>query len=235
MNMSTGSVQGCVHAARMCQADKGTTMERPILFTAFVCFCANVSAQKAEPVRLAITYSSDPAGAVIFEGAKRFGYTPFNGHYAVTEEDRARGYIVIPTVTAKWASGAIAHTPTGATAYLNKGLFQIYTFKRPDDMAGLDVDLRVANEIRRAEMMRNETKTRTQVQAQTQTRSTEEKENGSVLAELLGGFLGGVYSNYQQRKLDTPLPPLLPPAPLPKQMRCRKSVLIGEVNCTEQE
>jgi hypothetical protein len=106
-----------------------------------------------------------------------------------------------------------------------------YSFMRPDNVAGLDVDVRVANEIRRTEMMRNEAKTRTQAQAQ----NAQEKENGSVVAELLGSFLGGVYSTLQQRNVDHTLPPLSPlPLPLPKQFRCRNSVLIGEVSCTEQ-
>ena len=100
---------------------------------------------------------------------------------------------------------------------------------RPENVAGLDVDLRVANEIGRAEMMRNEANTRMQAQ----TRNAEEKENGSVIAELLGGFLNGVHSAQQQRSVDHPLPALLPPA-LPKQFRCRNSALIGEVSCTEQ-
>lgn len=190
------------------------------------------ASQHAEVERLVITYYSEPPGAVIYEGTKRFGDTPFNGQYAISEENKARGDRAIPTVTAKWASGATANTPTGSTVYLNKGLSQKFTFKRPDNVAGLDVDLRVANEIRRAEMMRNEAKSRTQAQAQT--RNAEEKENGSVVADLLGAFLGGVYGAQQQRSADHSLPPLLPPPALPKQFRCRNSVLIGEVSCTEQ-
>ena len=104
---------------------------------------------------LAVTYYSNPPGAVIYDSVTgvRHGYTPVTLNYTVAKEERQRGYKTINGTTAKWTSGASASGRDMVNLDLNRyGFNQQITFQRPDDASGLGEDMKFASDLNNQRM-----------------------------------------------------------------------------------
>lgn len=96
--------------------------------------------------QLAVTYYSDPPGAVLYETPTntRFGYTPFTLYYKVSDAERKEGRKRLYGTTVKWISGASA-SYSYIDADLNRfGYNQSVRFTRPDNVPGREADERFA-------------------------------------------------------------------------------------------
>jgi hypothetical protein len=132
-----------------------------LLIILVVLFCGCVS-------RLNITYNSDPPGAVLYSGDQRFGYTPQTLQYAITKEDRKRGYKSLQGTSVRWASGASANIES-LRSDLGIGLNQVFMFKRPETYPGYEVDAKFALELEKLNVMRQQAQAQErQAQAQEQ-------------------------------------------------------------------
>ena len=96
---------------------------------------------------LQVTYLSDPPGATLYENGRAVGTAPRTLVYSVSKEDKARGYMSLTGITARWVSGASASI-SSLTANLSQGLRQSYSFQRPD-VPGSDVDANYALQLQR--------------------------------------------------------------------------------------
>ncbi len=105
--------------------------------------------------RLAVTYTSDPPGAVLYQGQQQFGYTPRTLYYEVTPQDRKAGYKTLSGTSVRWASGANASV-SSLNANLAIGLRQQYNFIRPDSYPGRDADIRFSLELERLRIAREQ-------------------------------------------------------------------------------
>lgn len=95
--------------------------------------------------QLAVTYYSNPPGAVLYSGGQNFGYTPKTLYYNVNETARRQGYLDLVDLKVQWNSGAIAEVKS-IRADLTKGLTQQLTFTRPSDIPGQEEDQNFARE-----------------------------------------------------------------------------------------
>lgn len=104
---------------------------------------------------LNVTYHSDPAGATLYAGNQRFGYTPQTLRYQISEEDQKRGYVILQGASVRWASGVSANI-TSLRADLRNGFNQQFMFNRPADYPGYEVDARFALELEKLKVMRQQ-------------------------------------------------------------------------------
>lgn len=104
---------------------------------------------------LAVTYYSDPPGAILYQGQQRFGYTPVTLYYRIRDEDRERGHLALQGTQVRWASGASANVPS-LRADLSRGTNHWFTFVRPENVPGREADLRFALELEKLELMRRQ-------------------------------------------------------------------------------
>ena len=95
---------------------------------------------------LRVAYYSDPPGALLYEGGKKFGYTPVTLKYQISKEDKRLGYVVLRGAQVRWASGALASLGQ-LKAYLNAGKNQQFTFVRPQNIPGWEIDVQFAREL----------------------------------------------------------------------------------------
>lgn len=117
---------------------------------------------------LQVTYSSEPQGAALYEGDKFFGTTPVTLTYPVTEDDKKRGTKTLRGTMVRWVSGASASIAY-LTADFQNGYRQTFHFRRPDGVAGYDVDANYALQLQRNTLMMMQTAAQLQAaQAQQQ-------------------------------------------------------------------
>ncbi len=94
--------------------------------------------------QLAFTYYSDPPGAVLYDysAGKRLGDTPITIYYEISKDQFEEGRARISGTSVKWISGATASVEY-IDADLNRdGYKQTFTFRRPDNAPGLELDER---------------------------------------------------------------------------------------------
>ena len=104
---------------------------------------------------LRVTYYSDPPGALLYQGEQRWDYTPFTLQYKITEENKRLGYVVLRGTQVRWASGASASIE-GLRAYLNVGRNQQFTFIRPQNFPGREIDIQFVLELEKISIMRQQ-------------------------------------------------------------------------------
>jgi len=92
--------------------------------------------------QMTLTYICEPAGAVLFENGQYLGRCPGSYIYVVTDQHRVEGAVRTPPLMARWPSGASASV-TGITVPLARGYAQNFTFVRPTDVAGAELDYQV--------------------------------------------------------------------------------------------
>ena len=95
---------------------------------------------------LKMTYKSSPGLADIYESDKKLGVAPVTVEYAVTEDAKKRGYLLLQGTSARWVSGASAEVPS-VRGELQNGLSQELTFKRPENYPGLEKDQALVREV----------------------------------------------------------------------------------------
>jgi hypothetical protein len=75
--------------------------------------------------------------------------------YKVTDEDRARGYVLLRGMTAYWVSGASSSVGS-INAPLANGLHQNFRFERPRNIPGYDVDANYALNLEKNQLLRTQ-------------------------------------------------------------------------------
>ena len=104
---------------------------------------------------LQVTYYSDPPGAVIYYDGNREGYAPQTFSFDVTDQEKSRGFLGILSTRAQWSSGA--KVETGNTKiYLERGLSQSYTLRRPKSAPGRELDDRFSLELERTTALKQQ-------------------------------------------------------------------------------
>jgi hypothetical protein len=110
---------------------------------------------------LKMTYKSAPAFATVYEGGRQLGVAPVTVEYAVTEDAKKRGWMLLSGTSARWVSGASAEFPvihvdlkSGLSAEvpaihvdLKSGLSKELTFNRPENYPGLEKDQAFVREV----------------------------------------------------------------------------------------
>lgn len=106
--------------------------------------------------KLSVTYNSDPPGAVLYSGGKRYGYTPLTLNYEVTEKAKQLGFIYLADAKVQWISGAEAEIKSLKADIAKFGLYQQFTFNRPNGIPGRDSDIRFSLELDRTRAMQQQ-------------------------------------------------------------------------------
>lgn len=96
--------------------------------------------------KLAVTYTSDPSGAVLYYGQQNYGYTPRTIEYDIAPEDRKVGRATLAGMSVRWASGAYAEVDKLETD-LSLGDRQTFNFVRPASYPGREKDAYFALEL----------------------------------------------------------------------------------------
>jgi len=104
---------------------------------------------------LKLIYNSDPYGAMLYEGKKSIGYTPVQVAYSLNEEDVNRGYFIIKGKNVRWVSGA-TKAVENIKINLSNGFNQEYTFVRPKNAPGQNLDTKFAAELIKANIMQQQ-------------------------------------------------------------------------------
>jgi hypothetical protein len=140
--------------------------------------CASVPAQN----ELWITINSDPQGARVTcnigasgNGGTDHGFAPVVMSYKITDANRSAGKLNTTPCKMTWQSGATFQDFIVADLALGRRVE--VTFKRPQNLPGLDHDLRVANELQ----------------------SRKQSQDDAVTLGIINA-LGGAVSAYQQGK-----------------------------------
>jgi len=94
---------------------------------------------------LKMTYKSDPPFAPLYEGGAKLGVTPLTVEYAVTDESKKNGSMLLKGTSVRWVSGATAEVPV-IHVDLKNGLAQEITFTRPENYPGREIDVAHARE-----------------------------------------------------------------------------------------
>lgn len=109
--------------------------------TALGVFALSSVACLYSPKQMAVTYRSYPANAALFRGNtnQQIGMAPQTVPYTVSVEEQKQGFKMLPAVTARWVSGAVASTEA-TRVDLTGGYSQEFTLVRPPDAPGVEID-----------------------------------------------------------------------------------------------
>lgn len=97
------------------------------------------------PGEMEVTYLSDPPNAALYQADTnmQIGRAPQKVTYPISKEQNALGKLTLPSVTARWPSGA--NSSTGSIeAFVNAGTAQEFTLIRPVGAPGADIDAKFA-------------------------------------------------------------------------------------------
>jgi hypothetical protein len=81
------------------------------------------------------------------------GACPTTLQYKITDQDRARGYIILRGITAYWVSGA-SSSVNSINANLQNGLHQNFRFERPRDFPNYEADANYALNLEKVRILR---------------------------------------------------------------------------------
>jgi len=118
----------------------GDDMKRITMLLAASCFLAGCGRT------LTMTYYCVPSGASLLQNGQYLGQCPATFAYPVSEEARQIGVLTTQPIAARWPSGATA-TVSGVTAQLSSGMVQHFTFTRPSDAQGAELDYQVGADL----------------------------------------------------------------------------------------
>ncbi|KAF0218065.1 MAG: hypothetical protein FD174_3085 [Geobacteraceae bacterium] len=106
---------------------------------ALICFVISLCLGCTQ--RFAVTFKSDPYGATLYDGrGQKLGLMPLTLYYTPTDDAIKSGNVTLAPTTARWVSGATADGPR--TLYAKNGTSQKYTFIRPVNAPGQELDLK---------------------------------------------------------------------------------------------
>jgi hypothetical protein len=98
--------------------------------------------------RLAVTYESNPPGAMLYEeGSRALGFSPFTAYYNITPDQRSEGVMQLSPITARWSSGATKTTGIVTANIRANGYKQKLKIARPADVPGYEEDLAFAQRL----------------------------------------------------------------------------------------
>jgi hypothetical protein len=93
---------------------------------------------------LNMTYTSDPVGAMVYQGPTLLGYAPVAVEYPWELAAKSPTQCMrLQPITVRWASGAEAKVST-LSACASKGHFQQFSFVRPTEIPGRELDVQFA-------------------------------------------------------------------------------------------
>ncbi|MBK6743464.1 MAG: hypothetical protein IPG66_10985 [Hydrogenophilales bacterium] len=123
-----------------------------------------------------ITFDSIPKGAMIYSNGKAIGMAPVTMKYTASVLHMQSGYIS-PDVVSVWASGTKSNTDR-IRAPIGKSV--TYTFSRPSDTPGLDVDM--AFEMRMLEKKNDEQRRNSQayINAMREMQRSQQEQNRTI-------------------------------------------------------
>lgn len=108
-------------------------MLNPLMICFVIALCSGCTQ------RYAVTYTSDPYGATLYDGeGHQLGNLPVTLYYEPTNDAIKSGNIGLAATKARWVSGASADGPQ--ILYIPNGTSQAYKFIRPDDVPGIEED-----------------------------------------------------------------------------------------------
>lgn len=159
----------------------------------------------AQTVRL--TLNSVPEGAAIIQNGSVIGVTPTFVQYnsAAAAVLKSGQCFTAAPMTARWTSGATSDL--SATLCPQNGYSQQYTFLRPADVAGADVDAQIAT----ANQMARATRAAAQAAADAATEAAN--------LNMIGAGIGNAAATYFQSA----------PPPPPKPVTCTTSPYLGQL------
>ena len=153
---------------------------------------------------LNMTYKSDPPFASFYAGDKKIVDAPVTIEFPVSDEDKKRGYMMLLGASVRWVSGASVTVST-VRADLKNGLSQEFTFKRPDNYPGREIDVAHAREVAKMGLMLR--------QVQAQERIADHYQNQEIIDSL--------------NQLNKTLTPPTPVIPLPRPPTNCTSTVVG--------
>lgn len=190
-----------------------------LLVSLFLTSCADFRPPPKPPPQVAVTYASDPPGAVLYYNGVRQGYTPITLYYDITQEMRAKGVNLPANV--RWQSGATAEIKLFID--LARGQSFNWTFQRPNNISGREADEQFGLQ---TESMRQQKESQEQQQLQTielqlQTIELQQNQQLHQIGVGIGGLLGGGSGQAVQ------------PPPVSNSINCTSRALGGQVftNC----
>ena len=100
--------------------------------------------------RLQVGYTCDPPGAELYEeytqNTRKLGTCPLTVTYDITDRQKEQGYILLRSVTARWASGAAQSLPA-TKADLKEGYTKDIQIARPRDVPGYEDDAKYGRDL----------------------------------------------------------------------------------------
>jgi hypothetical protein len=104
---------------------------------------------------LYVEYTCNPVGATLYqENTLNLGRCPRTIIYKITDQDRARGSMILKGVTAFWVSGVSSSSSPTISANLANGLHQHFNFERPRDAPNYNVDANYALNLEKNELLK---------------------------------------------------------------------------------
>jgi hypothetical protein len=129
----------------------GPNVSKPLQYTALclvllcAASCQTIDNQTWKPLEM--TYISDPAGAMVYEGEKLYGRTPITLSYPSAAVPFSKGRcLALRPVTYRWSSGAEKRID-GISACPQQGKHQQVAFRRPEGAPGLELDVKVGLQV----------------------------------------------------------------------------------------
>ena len=120
-----------------------TKIFRSILFTIYGMCLFGCSSN------IRVTYYSDPTGAKVYDEGRFLGATPLTLYYEPTPEFNNVDCMFLKPLLARWLSGA-ENTPTSIKACSSEGKELVFTFFRPQNIPGADIDAQYASQYDRS-------------------------------------------------------------------------------------
>lgn len=103
-----------------------------IVFTALLVGCATPP--------LMVTYYTEPAGGMVFQGSQHMGRAPVCLSYPVSDDENRNGSKLLAPITVQWVSGARTTTGTNYADLRKYGFSQQLTVNRPPDAPNAQID-----------------------------------------------------------------------------------------------
>lgn len=201
------------------------------------CFLILAATACAGMRSLSITYYSDPPGASLYEDGKYMGQAPLTLRYNLSDAALQNRVTKIKGLTARWVSGAEAYLNL-TDVDLNSGLQQSFTFVRPANYPGREMDVDYAVEINRQRAVNQASRAREE-----QCSRIASAQYSKVVSNPVPGLSGiGLAARALAAKNDAmarcmsglPIPEVAPPPQRQQQnMRCTTTYLGGQAvtNC----
>ena len=115
------------------------TIYKPIL--CFICAICLLCCS----IKICVTYYSEPTGAKVYDDGRLLASTPLTLYYEPSPDFINGDCMFLKPLLARWLSGA-ENSPTSIKACASEGKQLVFTFFRPQNIPGSDVDAQYASQ-----------------------------------------------------------------------------------------